>query len=87
VSEHIWSFIEPKKYIFPQLHFEIGVINMVLDNFYGIIEDRVEVLSPEEKVARNSIIFAETSLQESKKNLEEWQSDMFFSFNNLIYAC
>ena len=69
VSEHIWSFIEPKKYIFPQLHFEIGVVNMVLDNFYGFIEDRVEVLSQEEKVARNSIIFAETSLQESKKKL------------------
>ena len=56
---------------------------MVLDNFYGFIEDRVEVLSPEEKVARNSIIIAETGLQESKKTLEEWQSDTFFTFNNL----
>jgi hypothetical protein len=33
-SKHIWSFIEPQNYIFPQLHFEISVINMVLDNFY-----------------------------------------------------
>jgi hypothetical protein len=39
VSEHIWDFIEPKHYILPQLHFEIGVVNMVLDNFYGIIDD------------------------------------------------
>jgi hypothetical protein len=35
----------------PQLHFEIGVVNMVLDNFYGIIDDWIEVLSVEEKAA------------------------------------
>jgi len=51
VSKHIWSFIGPRYYIFPQLHFEIGVVNMVLDNFYEFIEDQVEILTPEEKVA------------------------------------
>jgi hypothetical protein len=39
VSEHIWDFIEPKHYIFPQLHFEMGAVSMVPDNFYGFIED------------------------------------------------
>ncbi len=71
--------------MFPQLHFEIGVVNMVLDNFYGFIEDRVEVLLLEEKVARNSIIISETSLQESKKN---WKSGRVILFiHSTIYAC
>jgi len=83
VSEHVWDFIEPKHYIFPQLHFEIGVVNMVLDNFYAFLEDQIEVLSPEEKTARNSILIAEASLQESKNALEEWQSDTIFTLNNL----
>ena len=83
VSEHVWDFIEPKHYIFPQLHFEIGVVNMVLDNFYAFLEDQIEVLSPEEKTARNSILIAEASLQESKNALEEWQSDTIFTLSNL----
>ena len=83
VSEHIWDFIGPKHYIFPQLHFEIGVVNMVLDNFYNFIEDQIEVLSTEEKVARNSVTIAESSLEVSKKELEEWLSDTFFTLNNL----
>jgi hypothetical protein len=75
VSKHIWSFIEPRCYIFPQLHFEIGVINMVLDNFYEFIEDQVEILTPEEKVARNNIIITESALEEAKESLEEWLGD------------
>jgi hypothetical protein len=56
---------------------------MVLDNFYNFIEDQIEVLSTEEKVARNSVTIAETSLEVSKKELEEWLSDTFFTLNNL----
>jgi hypothetical protein len=40
-SKHIWSFIKPQNHIFLQLHFEIDVVNMVLDNFYEFIEDPV----------------------------------------------
>jgi hypothetical protein len=50
VSKHIWSFIEPQKSIFPQLHFEIGVVNLVLDKFYEFIEDQVKILMQKEKV-------------------------------------
>jgi hypothetical protein len=42
VSEQVWDFIEPKHYIFPQLHFEIGVVNMVLDNFYAFLEEQTK---------------------------------------------
>jgi hypothetical protein len=50
VGKVIWDFIELKDYIFPVLHFEIGAVNNVLDSFYGFVEDRVELLSQEEKV-------------------------------------
>jgi len=63
---------QTKHYIFLQLHFEIGVVNMVLDNFYAFLEDQIEVLSPEEKTAHNSVLIAAASLQESKNALEEW---------------
>jgi hypothetical protein len=39
---------------------------MVLDIFFGFIEDRIEVLSVEEKVARNSVTIAKASLEMSK---------------------
>ena len=51
VGDPIWPFIEPCNFIFPHLHFEIGVVNMVLENFYSFIEEQVELISPEEKVA------------------------------------
>ena len=62
----VWDFIKIENYIFPQLHFEIGVVNMVLDNLYSFIEDQVEVLSPEEKVGRNNVIIANVALDEAK---------------------
>lgn len=52
----IWDFIEPENYIFPVLHFEIGAVNNVLDSFFGFVEDRVEVLSEEEKLLRSRTI-------------------------------
>jgi hypothetical protein len=67
VDNVIWDFIEPKNYIFPVLHFEIGAVNNVLDNFYGFIEDQVEILSQDERVARNNLIICEVSLTEAKE--------------------
>jgi hypothetical protein len=71
----IWDFINIENFIFPQLHFEIGVVNMVLDNLYSFIEDQVEVLSPEEKVGRNNIIIANVTLQEAKEKLVNWTAN------------
>jgi len=45
VGDPIWPFIEPCNFIFPHLHFEIGVVNMVLENFYSFIEEQVELIS------------------------------------------
>jgi hypothetical protein len=75
VSKHIWSFIDPQNYLFPQLHFEIGVVNLVLDNFYEFIEDQVGILMPEDKVAQNNIIITEAALKEAKGRLDEWLRD------------
>jgi nitrogen-specific signal transduction histidine kinase len=55
---------------------------MVLDNFYEFIEDQVEILTPEEKVARNNIIITESALEEVKELLEEWLGD-----NIILYRC
>jgi len=74
VGEVIWDFIEIRNYIFPQLHFEIGVVNMVLENLYSFVEEQVEVISPEEKIARNNIIVAEGTLEQARERLEEWHA-------------
>jgi len=65
------TLLGKKHYIFPQLRFEIGVISMVLNNFYSFIEEPIEVLSTVEKAACNSVATEETSLEVSKKELEE----------------
>jgi hypothetical protein len=57
---------------------------MVLDNLHGFIKDQIEVLSVEEKVARNSVTIAEASLEVSMNELEEWLSDTFYTLNNLL---
>ncbi len=75
VDDPIWPFIEPRNYIFPHLHFEIGVVNMVLENLYAFVEEQVEIVSPEEKVARNSIVIAEASLDQGKERLEVWHTE------------
>jgi hypothetical protein len=83
VLKHIWSFIEPQNYIFPQLHFAIGVVNMVIDNFYEFIEDQVEILTPEEKMAQNNIIITDAAGKEAKERLEQWLTDNFHNLSML----
>ncbi len=60
---------------FPHLHFKIGVINVFLENFYGSVEEQVGLISPEEKVARNSIIIAKDSLEHAKDRVEKWHME------------
>jgi len=61
---------------FPHLHFKIGVINVFLENFYGSVEEQVGLISPEEKVARNSIIIAKDSLEHAKDRVEKWHMEL-----------
>jgi len=72
VSEPIINFIEPKDYIFPQLHFEIGAVNNVLDALRAFTEDQVEVLSQEEREARNTKIIADVALERAKDNFSRF---------------
>ncbi len=74
VGQPIWPFIEPANFIFPHLHFENGVVNMVLKNLYSFIEEQVEMISPEEMVACNNIIISKLSLEQAKERLEEWHA-------------
>jgi uncharacterized protein YdcH (DUF465 family) len=52
---------------------------MVLDNFYEFIEDQVEILMTEEKVAWDNII-TEAAAKEANERLEQWLSDNFHTF-------
>lgn len=69
VSDLKWNFSEPKHYIIPQLYFQIVLVNMVLDNFYGFIEDQIEALLAEEKVACISVSTNRASLEVSNNKL------------------
>jgi hypothetical protein len=72
VSNLLIEFIEPySNYVFPQLHFEIGAANNVMDNLRCFIEEEVEQLSKEEKAARNSVIMADISLKKGKEASEQ----------------
>jgi len=75
VSKPIIDFIEPRDYIFPQLHFEIGAVNNVLDALRAFIEEQVEVLSNEERECRNTKIIADVALEKAKDNLSRFNSD------------
>jgi hypothetical protein len=65
-----WDFIPVKNNIFPFLHGEIGLVNYALDGFYYTIDDKIKILSDQEKTARNSSIIAEVGLEQSREHLE-----------------
>ncbi len=68
------DFIEPNKYIFLQLHFEIGTVNNVLDALRGFIEEEVEVLSDAKKEARNAKIISDVRYTKAKDKAEAFNS-------------
>ncbi len=75
VTAPLIDFIEPSHYIFSQLHFEIGTANNVIDNFHCFIEEEIELLSNEEKTARDSVIIADVSLEKAKTSTEQWRTN------------
>ncbi len=75
VSLPVFDFVEPSHYIFPLLHFEIGAVNNLLDNFRAFVEDEIEVVSDEEKTARNRVIIADVSHTKAKQLIDQWNSD------------
>jgi hypothetical protein len=56
---------------------------MVLNNLYEFIEDQVEILTPEEKVAQNNIIIANAAGKEAKERMEQWLTDNFHTLSML----
>jgi hypothetical protein len=66
VSEPLIDFIQQKKYIFPQLHLEIGAVNNLLNHLHAFIEEQVEVLSDEERALRNSKIIVDVAYTKAK---------------------
>lgn len=66
VSLPLIDFVELQQYIFPQLHFEIGTVNNLLDALRGFIEDEVEALSEAEIEARNAKIISDASYTKAR---------------------
>ena len=69
----LWDFIEVKYYVYPVLHGEIGLVNNALDAFSDILDDNIEVMSDEEKTARNTTIFADATLESAVEKLKDWK--------------
>jgi hypothetical protein len=82
----IWDFIEVSHYIYPVLHGEIGLVNNTLDAFYDLLDDNVEVMSDEEKVAHNRTILADTALEAALEKSQEYQdsSTVDVSFYDIL---
>jgi hypothetical protein len=74
VSLPLIEFIEPHQNIFPQLHFEIGTVNDVLDAFKGFIEEEVEILSESEIEARNAKIISDVSYTKARDKSDQFNS-------------
>jgi hypothetical protein len=70
VNNPLIPFIEPKNYIFPLLHFEIGMINNVLDSLRSFVQQQIEVISGKKKCARKNVIIANVSLTRLKERTD-----------------
>jgi hypothetical protein len=67
VSDPLIDFIQPHNYIFPQLHFEIGAVNNVLNHLGAFIEEQVKALSDKERTLRNSKINSDVAYTKAKQ--------------------
>ncbi len=71
VHHPVRDFIEPKPFMFLQLHVEIELLNYELETYYDFLEDQVDGATPEQNVARNNLIIVTRSLRSGK---ERWLS-------------
>ncbi len=46
----------------------------MLDNFRSFVEEQVEMLSEQEKTARNRVILADVSATQARSSVEHWNS-------------
>jgi hypothetical protein len=76
VNDPVWDFIEPENYIYPELHAEIGLVNNVLEHFYGFVDDQVERITQDELTLRNSYIVADVALSVAEQRLSDWKEDI-----------
>ncbi len=61
-------------YVYLVLHGEIGLVNNALDAFYDILDDNIEVISDEEKIAHNTTILADAALEAALENMKDWKA-------------
>ncbi len=66
-----WDFIDVSNYIYPVLRGEIGLANALLENFYDFLDEKVEFLSQEEVMQRNSTIIADVAFEKAEQRLKD----------------
>jgi hypothetical protein len=68
----VWDFVEVNYYIYPVLHGEIRLVNDAFDGFYDYVDDTVEVMSDEEKLTWNLLVWADVTLNATAKKRNDW---------------
>jgi len=71
-----WDFIEPENCIFQEPLAEIGLVNNVLDSFYGFVDDQVEAITQHEFTLQNSHIVADVASSVAAQRLIDWKEDV-----------
>ncbi len=72
VDYPIWDFIDIPNTIYPVLHGENGLANVLVENFYDFLDEKVEVLSQEEIMQQNSTIIADIAFGKVEQRLKGW---------------
>ena len=62
----IRDFIDVINFVYPVLHGEIGLVDAATDCFYDVLDDKIEVMSNDEKKARTKVILKEVKVDEGK---------------------
>jgi hypothetical protein len=71
----LWDCIPVKHFVYPVLHGEIGLVNDAIDALYDILDQDVEIMSNEEKTARNNFIVAQITLENGRRELLRWKEE------------
>lgn len=78
----MFDFIEIYHYLFPVLHAEIGLVNNIMDALWEWIDERVELISEEERSIRNLRIVTELQWEWDRKELDDFMEEKYLELAN-----
>ena len=66
-----YKSLAPSNFVPPLLHMEIGMVNQAWENFVNWVDDVVEKIPEDEKVARTAVVDATDNLKERMREKKE----------------